>query len=437
MIQLLALSILFITVALSLGRPSIGRIKIQPAGAAVFGAALTVAAGLLSIREVAGVLGFLAAPVLTIVSLMLITLIAARAGFFRALAWKLAADARGDARKLFRHLFLAGTLTGMVFTNDAAVLIFTPMVYGLVEEIGGSDWTAANKIPFYFGVLYVGNLVGALVISNPINIVMSRWFDIGFVEYALWMVIPALVSIAVTYLGLVMFFRRSLPERYRLPKPVEPECSPLFRRVCGTVLVITLLGFFCEGWTGIPTAFVAAAGAVILLIAYYALESEKSAPVIREVGWDAVIFMIGIFVVAHGLRTAGLTDAIGGLLYAASEVGAQAGTVATSLVAAVSSAVMNNHPTTGMMALAIGDLPLEPTSAKLLAMSALIGGDLGPKMLPIGSLAALLWIRILRTRGVEISYLQYVKLGVPVTFAAVACSLLALNLEYLIFLAFR
>jgi arsenical pump membrane protein len=202
-------------------------------------------------------------------------------------------------------------------------------------------------------------------------------------------------------------------------------------------MVITLLGFFSEPWTGLPTAFVAAAGATILLVGYRVLESGRPATVVREIGWDAVIFVMGIFVVAHGLRAAGLTDAIGTVLYRASEVGMQLGTLATGLVAAVLSAVMNNHPTTATMALAIGDLPLEPTSIKLLAMSALIGGDLGPKMLPIGSLAALLWLRMLRTRGVEISYLQYVKLGVPVTLVAVACSLLALNLEYLLFLAFR
>jgi len=310
-------------------------------------------------------------------------------------------------------------------------------VFGLIQEIRQSDWNSASQVPFYFAVLYVANLVGGLVISNPINIVLARWFEIGFVEYALWMVIPAAVSIMVTYFGLLIFFRGSLPDTYRPPRPVERQASPLFRRVCGSVLAVTLLGFFSEPWTGLPTVFVAATGATVLLIAYRVLESGEPRDVVRHVGWDAVTFVMGIFIVAHGLRAAGLTDAIGAVLHGASQVGAVGGSVATGLVAAVSSAVMNNHPTTATMALAIGDLPLESAGTRLLAMSALIGGDLGPKMLPIGSLAALLWLRMLRTRGVEISYVQYVKLGVPVTLAAVACSLLALNLEYALISALR
>ena len=86
------------------------------------------------------------------------------------------------------------------------------------------------------------------------------------------------------------------------------------------------------------------------------------------------------------------------------------------------------------MALAIGDLPLDTVTRQGMAFAALIGGDLGPKMLPMGSLAALLWFRILRSRGVEISYWQYVKLGVPITLAAVVLSLGVLALEYALFL---
>ena len=438
--QIGAISILSLTIGLSLSRPRIGRVRIQPATAAMFGATLTVAVGLISPREAWEVLEFLARPVLTIVSLMIITIVASRAGFFQMLAWRLATSAGGNSRSLLARLFFAGTITGTLFTNDAAVLIFTPLVYQLVEEIQDPTWTEANRVPFYFAVLYVANLVGAFVISNPINIIVADWFGIGFVEYAAWMVAPAVVSMIVTYYGLVFFFRRSIPATYRVPTAIEPNPQERSLRVAtAAVLIATLIGFFSEPWSGIPTAFVAATGALLLLALHHFFGAERTGAkrtgsVISEVGWDAVIFVVGIFIVANGLRAVGLTDTIGVLLLAAAEVGQQAGNFAAGLIAAVSSAVMNNHPTAGIMALAIGDLPVDSVTQRGMAFAALIGGDLGPKMLPVGSLAALLWFRILRSRGVEISYWQYVKLGVPVTLAAVILSLGVLALEYALFL---
>ncbi len=433
--QIGAISILSLTIGLSLSRPRIGRVRIQPATAAMFGATLTVAVGLLSPREAWEVLEFLARPVLTIVSLMIITIVASRAGFFRILAWHLAKSAGGDTRSLFARLFFAGALTGTLFTNDAAVLIFTPMVCQLLEEIQEPTWTDANRMPFYFAVLYVANLVGALVISNPINIIVADWFDIGFVEYALWMVVPAIVSTTVTYFGLVMFFRRSIAPTYRVPTFIDPRPQERGLRVAtAAVLMVTLIGFFSEPWSGIPTAFVAMAGALLLLALHHFFGAKQTGGVIAEVGWDAVIFVIGIFIVANGLRAVGLTDTIGVLLLGAVEVGALAGGFAAGLIAALCSAVINNHPTAGIMALAIGDLPVDAVTRRGMAFAALIGGDLGPKMLPVGSLAALLWFRILRSRGVEISYWQYVKLGVPVTLVAVVLSLGVLALEYALIL---
>jgi len=430
----LALCVLGLTVTRSLSRPSLGRFRIEPAGAAILGAVLTMAVGLLPGAALFRSLQFLSMPVLTIVSLMVITLVAERAGFFRLLAWRIARAANGSGLRLFTYLFFTGTITGTLFTNDAAVLIFTPMVYELIEEIGEESWTASNKIPYYFAVLYVANLVGAFVISNPINIIVSRWFNIGFVEYARWMVLPAVMSMIITYYGMRVFFRRSIPKKCRTePKTRIKIENRGFLFTCGFVLLLTLFGFFTEQWTGIPVAFIAAAGALVLIVVNQTLGRGSVMPIAKGVGWDVIIFVIGIFIVVNGLRLSGFTHIIGDYIMKALIPGLNVSTYITGFIAAGCSAIMNNHPVANMMAIAIRDLPLADASTRILAFSALIGGDLGPKILPIGSLAALIWFRILRNKGVEISYWLYIKIGIPVTLLAIFFSTLILDIEYALF----
>jgi arsenical pump membrane protein len=426
-----AVSVLALTVTLSLSRPRIGSFRIHHAQASLIGAALTILLGIAPPDMLVVAARILALPVLTIVSLMIITLIAERAGLFDVLARAIARGARGSGGRLFALIFVTGTIVGTFFTNDAAVLIFTPLVFGLIERVSAGRWTLGQKLPFYFSVLYVGNLVGALVIANPINVVVSSLFSIGFVEYARWMVIPAAVSIAVSFAGLWIFFGASVPRRFELPaEPVPEEGSRRrLRAYCAIALSLTLVGFFAEAWTTVPTWLVAFSGAIALLLLHSVLGRGGVRPIFRGVGWDVIAFLCGMFVVGMGLRNAGLTTAIGDAIRDLSSNDASRMRLATGLIAAVCSAVINNHPTAGIMAWTIQDFRLPELDTKLLAFSALVGGDLGPKMLPIGSLAALMWFRLLRDRGVEIPYGLYVRIGIPVTLAAVVASLLALNLE--------
>lgn len=425
-----AFSVLALTVSLSLSRPKVWRFRIHHATAAVIGAVLTLACGFLPWGLAVAALQFLFFPVITIISLMIITGIAAQAGLFEFLANTIARLAGGDGHKLFAYIFFTGTITGTIFTNDAAVLIFAPLVIDLVDRVKLNSWTQANKVPYYFGVLYIANLVGALTISNPINIVVTSFFHVPFLEYAAWMVLPAFVSILTTYHGLKYFFRKDIPDSYDLKEVMEPPRTD-FQLIMSSaiVLILTLLGFFTGSHIGVPTWAIAAGGATILLTLYTVKYGSRSSQIIRHVGWDVIVFVIGIFIVARGLRQAGFTQHVADFVSYAGGTTILRLTSVVSFTAAVCSSIMNNHPTADMMAMVIRDLALPDTQTRMLVFSALIGGDLGPKMLPIGSLAALLWFRILRNKGVHIPYSQYIKIGIPVTLLAILLSLLTLNLE--------
>jgi arsenical pump membrane protein len=428
-----AVSIFALTVTLSLSRPRIGPIRVHHAAAAVLGSSLALAVGLVPLPLLLRALRMLAFPVITIVSLMVITLVAERAGVLDGLARRVAVAAQGDGHRLFAYLFICGTATGTVFTNDAAILIFTPLVFGLIEEVAEPTWTPRNKIPFYFAVLYVGNLVGALVISNPINIIVSSIFDIGFFEYACWMVIPAVVSMAVSYLGLKVVFRKSIPTSYRsLPPEGARPHDPFMAKLCGVVLAITLVGFFSDSLTRIPIWGVALAGALTLLVVHR-YRGGSVTRIARGVGWDVIIFLIGIFLIAMALRNVGFAHQLGSLITVLADDGIGSLTTTTSFVAASCSSLLNNHPTSGLMIWVIQDIARTGLETKMLVFGALIGGDLGPKMLPIGSLAALMWFRMLRDRGVRVPYTLYIKIGIPVTLLAVLASVVTLNLERILF----
>jgi len=423
-----ALCILVLTLVLALARPAIGRFRFEHGSAATLGAGLTLITGLVPWDLAVNTVRMLSNPLLTIVSLMVITIVAERAGLLDWIMRRVLHAGRGSGPRLFTLVFVTGASVGMVFTNDAAILIFTPLVFAMVEEISDEGWSLREKLPFYFAVLYVGNLAGAFVISNPINIIVTSFFDIGFLDYALWMFLPAIASIAASYIGLRVAFRGRIPHTYNVSRVVNTTLSPMaIASAC--VLLVTLLGFFAQGLSGVPIAVVAAAGALILL-AFYRADGGMIMPMMREVGWDVIVFVVGIFIVATGARNAGLTQMLGDLIR---DLGVLLNDdsllLSTSLVSAMCSSLINNHPTAGLMIWVVQDFGFDDIRSNLMVYAALIGGDLGPKMLPIGSLAALMWFRILRARGVDVSYWMYVKIGVPVTLLAIVMAVLVLHFE--------
>jgi arsenical pump membrane protein len=373
-------------------------------------------------------------PVITIISLMVITLVGQRAGLFERLLQMVLRLARGDGRRLFFWLFWAGVLTGALFTNDAAVLILTPLVCLMLRNVPG-----LSPLPFLFAVLNIANLVAALVISNPINVVVAHYFGIDFLDYAAWMFLPALSAAASTYLALRWYFRREISAS-RLPETPETNAragalSP-FARWCIGLMAVIVVAAFLGPRIGLPLWAVMSSGACLLLLVGRLMAGIGPAGVARGVAWDVLIFVVGFFILVSGLRSSGLSGQLGAL------IGHLAGddpiglVFSTGMMAALSSALMNNHPTAYLMALTIGDLGVSPGLQKVLAFAQLIGGDLGPKMLPIGSLAALLWFRILRDHGVIVPYRLYITIGVPVTLIALLLALSVLAAEvYVIGLA--
>jgi arsenical pump membrane protein len=155
-------------------------------------------------------------------------------------------------------------------------------------------------------------------------------------------------------------------------------------------------------------------------------QALSSAAVVREAPWRIVVFAVGMYLVVYGLYNAGLTVYLSDLWRGA----ARGGTVPAALTAGFStaglSAVMNNMPTTLVAALSVHGARVHGVVRSAVIYAYIVGADLGPKFTPIGSLATLLWLHVLDTKGIKITWGQYLRQGIILTIPVLLVTLVAL-----------
>jgi arsenical pump membrane protein len=424
--MLIAFSIFLATLVLVIWQPR----GLGIGWSAALGAGVALLAGVIAPPDIALVWNIVWNATGTFIAVIIISLLLDQAGFFEWAALHVARWGGGSGRKLFMLLVLLGAVVAALFANDGAALILTPIVIAMLRAL---KFTPRSMLAFVMAAGFIADTASLpLVVSNLVNIVSADYFNIGFAQYASVMLPVNLVSVLASLLVLMAYFRHDIPIDYDSACLMHPAQAIRDRATFNAgwwVLGLLLAGFFWLDKLGVPISAVAAAGALALLLIAARGHVIATRTVIRNAPWQIVIFSLGMYLVVYGLRNAGLTDYLTTLLNQFAQYGIWGAAFGTGIVTALLASVMNNMPTVLIGALAIDPTTAQGSVREAMIYANIIGSDLGPKITPIGSLATLLWLHVLASKGIKISWAYYFRVGIVLTLPVLLVTLATLAIR--------
>ena len=338
---------------------------------------LTLLTGLLPVSGAVDVTDRVAPVLLFLVAVTVLAELADAAQVFDVAAVRAARLARGRTPVLFALVVGLGTVTTVVLSLDTTAVLLTPVVLALALRLG------LSPLPFAMAAVWLANTASLLLpVSNLTNLLAVGRLGLSVTSYARDLALPALAAVAVTVAALALWQRRALRGRYDVPEVLRPDDRVLFGAAAAACLLLVpaLLA-------GAPVELAASGSA--LLVGVACLWRRRELLRWGLVPWRLVLLVEGLFLVVQAVGPHGLDDLLRHGLGAPLQ---------TAAVAAGGSNLVNNLP---------AYLALERVVPHQQLLALLLGVNLGPLVLPWGSLATLLWAERCRAKGVHVGWLRY------------------------------
>jgi arsenical pump membrane protein len=332
-----------------------------------------------------------------------------REGLFVAAGAVLSRGCRGRPRRLLAGVFVVAALTTAVLSLDATVVLLTPVVFVTASHVG------ARPRPHAYACGHLANTASLLLpVSNLTNLLAYAASGVSFLRFTALMSLPWLVAVGLEYAVLRWFFRRDLPAAVEAPEPVDPPSVPTFTLV---VVGLTLVGFVVTSFVSLNPAWAAFAGALVL--GGKALRERRTTvpDVVRSANLPFCVFVLALGVVVRAVVDNGLGSRLDDLLPSGSSLLSLLG---IALLAGILANVVNNLP--AVLAL----VPLAAPSGAGPLLAVLLGVNLGPNLTYAGSLATLLWRRVLHDHDADVSLQEFTAVGALTVPATLAGSVVAL-----------
>jgi Na+/H+ antiporter NhaD/arsenite permease-like protein len=378
--------------ALALGK--VPGLRVDRAGIAMIGAAAMLAAGVLSMRDAARAVDY--ETIVLLFGMMVVVSYLRLAGFFALATERIVARFSGPHSLLAVIIILSGVLSAFL-VNDVVCVALTPLVLHLCERL------RRPPVPYLVGLATASNIGSvATITGNPQNIIIGSLSHISYLRFAARLAPVAAIGLVLNFLVVAHVYRDVLGRTGDDRPDGEGRSRPrVHRKLLAKSVAVTLIavGLF---FAGQPIALVALAAAGVLM-----LDRVRPEKVYGAVDWPLLIMFAGLFVVVHAfevnvVQTWGL-ERCHALL--------ESPVVLVSALSVLLSNLVSNVPAVLLFKPLMEVMREKELAWLALAMSSTLAGNLTV----LGSVANLIVVENARRAGTELSFVEYLKVGVPLT----------------------
>lgn len=360
-----------------------------------------------------------------------------KTGAFEWLAVVLARRTRGQPMVLMLAFFALTAVASALLDNVTTVLLICPLTFILADRLG------IDPMPWVLGEVVASNIGGAAtLIGDPPNIMIGSAVGLDFLAFVKHLTPAALLTGIVVAAGMAFFYRSALRPTEATAHAAEglflpaPKTDRRTLAICLGIIALVVLGFFLQGALRLQAGTIALGGATILML----LTKADLQETMREVQWPTLLFFVGLFVVVGGVQEAGLLDRMGRWLVGVSGGNLLVTAIALLWGAALISAVVDNIPATAALIPALKAMAhtLYPEAARPWAQPEILplwwalalGACLGGNATLVGASANVTAAGIAERFGRRISFVQFLRIGLPATVISLLLCTLYLYLRY-------
>ncbi len=297
-------------------------------------------------------------------------------------------------------LILGMGLFSAILMNDTIAVIGTPLVIALACAWGIDRKGALLALCF---AITIGSV--ATPIGNPQNFLIASYADLGdaFTPFLVYLGIPTFINLIIAWLVVRTFY----PPASGCTPPVQttPVKDTALARLTALSLgiILVLIGFRIVGgivgYNPLPLMVIALAGAAPLL-----LMSQRRGELIRKVDWYTLIFFAALFVLMQSVFDTGFFQSV-------IDIQTVTSVPVIMVVSVVISQFISNVPFVALFQPLIIQQGMSIQAMLALAAGSTIAGNLTI----LGAASNVIVIQNAERYGVTLTFLEFFKIGLPLT----------------------